>query len=100
MKILYIFIDLIILSQPQSNWACEDHASVSLSVSAIGAGILNYKWKKDGKDVTQDPGCIGVDTAILTIISFSSVHVGKYTCAVKDSHRTLESNSAELHLGK
>ena len=67
-------------------------------MSAIGAGNLNYKWKKDGKDVT-DPGCIGVDTAILTIISFSSVHVGKYTCAVKDSHRMLESNSAELHFG-
>ena len=82
------------MSNPQSK-VCEFHTPVSLSVSAIGAGHLNYKWKKDEKDV-NDPGCTGVDTSTLTIISFSSAYVGKYTCAVKDSHRTIESDSAQL----
>ena len=91
LSIFSILTDLIILSHPQSK-TCEFHALVSLSVSAIGAGHLDYKWKKDGKDVT-DPG---YDTATLTIISFSSSHVGKYTCTVTDSHRTIESDPAQL----
>ena len=86
------------MTHPQSK-ACEDHAPVSLSVSAIGAGNLNYKWKKDGKDVS-DPGCTGVDTSTLTIVPFSSAHVGKYTCTVRDCHRSVESKSAELDFGK
>ena len=91
---LSIPTDLIILSNPQSK-ICEFHTPVSLSVSAIGAGHLNYKWKKDGKDV-NDPGYTGVDGSTLTIISFSSAHVGKYTCTVMDSHRTVESGPAQL----
>ena len=86
------------MTHPQSK-ACEDHAPVSLSVSAIGAGDLNYKWKKDEKEVS-DPGCTGVDTSTLTIVLFSSAHVGKYTCTVRDCYRSVESKSAELYFGK
>ena len=95
----YDKIDLIILIHPQSK-TCEYNAPVSLSVSAIGAGNLNYKWKKDGKDVT-DPGYAGVDNSTLTIDLFTSAHVGIYTCTVGDSHRSVESDPAQLlDLGK
>ena len=70
-------------------------------MSAIGAGDLNYRWKRNGKDITDhEPGYTGVNTPTLTIISFSSAHVGNYTCTVKDSrNRVKESDPAQLDFG-
>ena len=87
-----------IISHPQSK-ACELHAPVSLSVSAVGEGNLSYQWKKDDLDIT-DRRCIGIDTSTLTIISFSDAHVGKYTCTVQDSKTSVQSNPAQLDLSK
>ena len=74
-------------------------SQVSLSVSAIGPEPLTYKWKKDGEDIT-DPNCSGMNTPVLTITSFSYETQGKYTCEVKNDHKTITSNSAKLELSK
>ena len=70
---------------------------MELSVSAIGAGPLQYQWKKDGADIT-DPGC-GATTQILTIHTFSQDHQGSYICIVSNSLQSVESKAANLALG-
>ena len=79
--------------------SCEYNAAVSLSVLAIGTGLLKYQWRKDGQDI-KDPKCIGVDTSTLGITSVSDAHIGKYTCIVEDSQTSVESKSAQLEIGK
>ena len=90
--------ELSILSHPKST-TCDYHATVSLSVLAIGTGQLNYQWKKDGQNIT-DPEYIGFDTSTLGITSVSDAHIGKYTCAVGDNQTSVESKSAQLEIGK
>ena len=79
--------------------ACDYHAQVSLSVSAIGAGPLSYKWKRNGVDIV-DQDCIGVNESILTIGSFKPEHVGDYSCEVEHDQISIGSNIAKLELSK
>ena len=67
-------------------------------MSAIGAKPLQYKWKKDGADIT-DPECTGATTQILTIHTFSRDHQGNYFCIVSNSLQSVESEAAHLALG-
>ena len=89
--------DLQICKHPESH-TCDYGACVILSVSAIGAGPLQFKWTKNGKDIT-DPKCTGTNMPILTIHSFSQAHEGNYTCIVSNNHKTLPSEPATLALG-
>ena len=95
--LLHNLTDLQILKHPQSR-TCDYGARVVLSVSAIGAEPLQYKWTKNGNDIT-DPKCAGTNIPILTIHSFSQAHEGNYSCIVSNDHKTLPSEPANLALG-
>ena len=73
--------------------------TVILCMSAVGSGQLYYIWKKNGEDI-MDPSCTGIDTAILTISSFTDKNQGDYTCILKNEITTIESNSARVELSK
>jgi hypothetical protein len=90
--------DFQIVKQPQSG-KCKYGDKVVLSVSAVGHGPLSYVWKKDENDITH-PECTGVNTNSLTITFFSSIHVGSYSCVIKDDDKSLTSQSANLTLSK
>ena len=87
------------MEQPQESSIISYGESVTLRVSAVGSGQLYYKWKKDGKDIT-DPKYTGIDTAALTINSFSDTTQGDYVCVVKNENSTVQSNSAKLESSK
>lgn len=73
--------------------------SLTFTVSAVGPGALSYQWKKDGECITDDvyPNCTGALTSNLHIKSFSSVHVGSYSCRVSNEYDDIvDSSGAEL----
>jgi hypothetical protein len=79
--------------------SCDYHAPVSLTVSAIGPGPLNYQWKRDGATI-DDKDCTGVNEATLTIRPFSQKHEGCYSCMIKCTGNSIESEPAKLELSK
>jgi hypothetical protein len=90
--------DFQILEHPKS-MGCDYYAPVSLTVSAIGSGPLNYQWKRYGATI-DDEDCTGVDEATLTIKSFSQKHEGRYWCIIKYTGNSIESEPAKLELSK
>ena len=72
---------------------------MSLSVSAIGAGPLSYKWKRNGVDIV-DHDCRGVNEPTLNIGSFILEHEGDYSCEVEHDQMSIRSNIAKLELSK
>ena len=88
-----------IINQPQSNITCKHGDKIVLSVSAVGRGPFSYQWRKEDKDIT-DPECAGTTTDHLSIMHFSSIHQGSYSCIIKENHSSLKSESATLALGK
>ena len=78
---------------------CDYLAPVSLTVSAVGSGPLNYKWRRE-RAVIDDEDCTGVDEATLTIRSFSQKHKGHYSCEVKCNGNFVESDPAKLEFSK
>ena len=94
-----LYADLQITKQPQENSIIKCDDSATINVSAVGSGHLSYKWKKDGKDITN-PNCTGINTPVLTITSFSYEAQGEYACEVKNDHKTIKSNFAKLELSK
>ena len=74
--------------------------SVTLCVSAVGSGQLSYKWNKDGQEITDQDYCSGIDTASLTITSFSDHNQGNYMCIVNSDSTFIQSNSAKLELSE
>ena len=73
---------------------------MTLCVSAVGSGQLSYEWNKDGQEITDQYYYTGIDTASLTITSFSQTNEGDYMCIVKSDSTTIQSNSAKVELSK
>ena len=68
-------------------------------MSAVGHGTLSYKWEKDEEDILHTE-CTGIESHTLTVTNFSSMHQGSYVCIVKDNHKSLKSECAELALSE
>ena len=68
-------------------------------MSAVGCGPLSYEWKKDGEAITH-PECTGTNSNKLTVSCFTRMHQGNYVCVVKDNHKTLKSECAELAISE
>ena len=68
-------------------------------MSATGADHLSYQWKKDGENITN-PKCFGTDTPMLSITEFVKEDEGEYSCLIKNSQSSIESEKANLALGK
>ena len=88
---------LQVTKHPRSS-TCVNGESVVLSVVAVGAEPLHYKWKKNGEDIT-DPECTGTNLSTLTIHSFSDVHEGNYSCTIGNNEQCIHSEPANLALG-
>ena len=88
---------LQVTKHPRSS-TCVDGESVALSVVAVGAEPLHYKWKKNREDITN-PECTGTTSLTLTILSFSQAHVGNYSCIISNNQNSIESEPANLALG-
>ena len=93
------FADIQISEHPQGNSEIKYGEDVTLSISAVGSGHLSYQWKKDKREITG-PKCSGTNGPTLTINEFSTDDQGEYMCVIKDSHKTISSNSANVALGK
>ena len=89
--------DLQITQHPESNTSIKHGASVTLSVLAFGAE--HYEWRKDHEVITG-PKYNRMDGPILTINGFSAANQGKYSCVIKNGQKTIESNPANMALGK
>ena len=74
--------------------------TVTLHVSAVGSGQLSYQWKKDQHETTDRDHYTGIDTAALTITSFSDKYQGDYLCIVKNNDTVIESRHAKVELSK
>ena len=72
---------------------------MTLTVSATGAESLSYHWKKDEEDISSD-NYDGVDTPSLTIKKFLPDDQGKYFCVIKNCNRSIQSEPADLALGR
>ena len=72
---------------------------VALSMSAVGSEHLSYQWRKDEREITCTKYS-GTNGPTLMIKEFSTDDQGEYMCVIKDSHKTISSNSANMALGK
>ena len=72
---------------------------MTLTVSAAGAESVSYHWKKDEEDISGD-NYHGVDAPNLTIKEFLPDDEGKYFCVIKNCNRSIQSEQADLALGR
>ena len=72
---------------------------MTLSVLAVGAESISYRWRKYEEDIIDPTYFTGIDTSSLTINQFLPEHQGKYLCVIKHSEDSIESEPAELALG-
>lgn len=75
-------IPATIVSQPQPVSACQGE-QVSLAVSATGDN-LQYQWKQQGINITDNATTQGSQANVLTLSSLSSSHQGDYQCVITD----------------
>jgi hypothetical protein len=94
------YADFQIIEQPQEKLIVNCDESVTLRVSAVGSGQLSYQWKKDELEITDDDHYTGINTAALTIFSFSDKCQGDYLCIVKNDDVTIESKHAKVERSK
>jgi probable HAF family extracellular repeat protein len=79
----------VITSQPASQ-TVDQGSSVTLTVTALGTGTLDYQWYLDGAPLT------GATKSTLTINSVKPVNAGSYTVVVTDLAGSATSNAAVL----
>ena len=98
----YNYADFQIIEQPEEELFASCGESVIIHVSAVGSGQLLYEWKKNQKEIIDRDHYDGIETAALTITSFSDIICqGEYSCIVKNNHDvTIESKHAKVELSK
>ena len=72
---------------------------MTLSVLAVGAERVSYRWRKDEEDIIDPTSFTGIDASSLTINQFLPDHQGKYLCVIEHSEGSIESKTADLALG-
>ena len=97
---MFNYADFQIIEQPQEELIVNCGESVTLHVSAVGSGQLSYEWKKDQQEITDHDHYTGINTAALTITSFSDKYQGNYLCKVKNDNATIESKHSKVELSK
>ena len=75
---------------------------VSFTLTATSNGSLSYQWYKDGELITPDthPYCDGAMTPTLKIRAVLTEYEGTYSCLVSNEAGSIESDSAQLAVGK
>ena len=90
----------VMTKQPSFPDTEQRKKSLSVSVSAVGEGILSYHWMKDGIAFFDEnlSNCRGADTHTLCITSFTDEHEGEYKCVVSNAGGSVESKTIDLYL--
>ena len=100
LNFFFKYTDFQIIEQPQEEIFATIGESVTVRTSAIGSGQLSYEWKKNQQEITDHEHYDGIDTAALTITSFSEKYQGDYMCIVKNDNVTIESRHANVVLSE
>lgn len=82
----------IIVAQPLAQTAATG-STVTLAISAGGAGPLSYRWRKDGADLPEASATAG---PALVIPNISAASAGTYSCVVTNSAGSTVSAPASL----
>ncbi len=88
-------IDPLITSQPQDKFVPAG-ASATFSVTATGTTPLNYRWKKNGTDLSDAGNISGATTTSLTVANVQSSDATNYTVAVSNAVGFAISSAATL----
>ena len=99
--LFYNYADFQIIEQLEEELFANCGESVILHVSVVGSEQLSYEWKKNQKEIMDRDHYDGIDTAALTITSFSDICQGDYLCIVKNNDdATIESKHTKVELSK
>ena len=84
-----------VVMQSGSPAVCRGSA-VSFQVSASGAGVLTYQWRKNGVSLNDGAGLAGTHSGTLTLVSTAEADTAAYSCLVRDDCGVTESDSGSL----
>ncbi|HTY88688.1 MAG TPA: immunoglobulin domain-containing protein [Candidatus Acidoferrum sp.] len=84
------------ITQQPTNQAVVVGTTVSMTVGATGTGPLSYQWRKDGTNLMNGGGYIGVATSTLTISHAQTNQSGIYTVVITNLAGTVTSSNAVL----
>jgi len=58
--------------------------SLTLTVQAVGAGTLNYEWRRNGQSLANGVNISGANTPVLSLTGLQTSQTGNYTCFVSN----------------
>jgi uncharacterized repeat protein (TIGR01451 family) len=88
---------LQITKQP-TNQTVKIGGTAKLGVTAIGTGLLSYRWKKNQIELAESQRILGVSTSQLTITNVQSKDAGAYCVVVSNANETVTSQVANLQV--
>jgi hypothetical protein len=71
-------------------------STANFSTSAVGVGIVSYRWRRNGIDLLNGVRITGIDTSDLSIASVTASDQGMYDCRITNACGTFYSRSASL----
>lgn len=87
--------DIVITVQPDSVLLPAGGALTSFTVLAQGAEPLNYQWRRDGVELTDDTQISGANSATVTIFAAND-DIGLYDCLVWNTRGQVVTDAAVL----
>jgi hypothetical protein len=68
----------------------------TLSVSAVGSEPLQYRWRKNGANLSDTGNISGSDTPVLSIKGISSANAGDYDVVISNGTGSITSSNAAV----
>ena len=84
-------------SQPEPQ-AVQIGDTLSLSASASGSALLNFRWKRNGSPLSDGGNVTGATSNVLTITGITEAQTGSYGVAVTNNCGGLESEPVAISL--
>jgi len=85
-----------VIAQPPAPANVWLGATAVFSVTAIGDGVLTYRWQKDREPLNDDGHYTGAATRVLTIARTNAGDVAAYRCTVSNANGSATSDEALL----
>ena len=85
----------LIASQPASR-TNNLGTRATFTVSGAGSGLLTYRWRKGGTDLTDGGRIFGVHSATLSVSNAIGIDQGDYTVVLSNSYASVTSGVARL----
>jgi uncharacterized delta-60 repeat protein len=74
----------VIISQTTGPIELLEGNGLTLNVQAVGAGTLEYEWRRNGQPLANGGNISGADTPTLAITGLQTGQTGNYTCFVSN----------------